>query len=542
MNKSSKINVNASSLVGLKAELFKKQEQLKRDRLQPGSSASSSKNRHGESKKPSIWNKKNAGVKQRAEKDLEQLANERDELDNARNKLEAKAKFYEKMTKDGFIPENDSDERFLVDFERKALDQREEFKRRVEELEREEETNEKEIPPPANPDEEWVDYTDTLGRSRRCMRKDLPNLVSMDKRLNPEVYKEQEKEAEKKKEDLPDLMSNDMYREMLRKKWEEEEEQAAKGPLGSTHYQNLKYDEVRDMGVGYFDFSKDQTERNEQMDTLQLLRDETMGQRERREKLKLKRKAAMIARLEKIKERKRQKGEVIEDEEEKEEEKEEKEDKRLTEGVEKDTKPKESKVREWDIGKEPVSAWEQRLTNMRDERPAEFAPPSIYNTASHRRGQNQPPLYPPPKDYNSTFPNITTERTVKKPFTPRSSDISPPDVGYQDSSLDAGQRSKMSLPPPRDYSSVYGRVKETTGQKSSTATWSQWNAPSGSLELNRPFATGGGFGCTSSGGTSERTTTANTPTATVESVDTRVEDSEGAIASALSFFRKNAGK
>nr|XP_054753601.1 coiled-coil domain-containing protein 174-like [Lytechinus pictus] len=104
MNKSSKINVNASSLVGLKAELFKKQEQLKRDRLQPGSSASSSKNRHGESKKPSIWNKKNAGVKQRAEKDLEQLANERDELDNARNKLEAKAKFYEKMTKDGFIP------------------------------------------------------------------------------------------------------------------------------------------------------------------------------------------------------------------------------------------------------------------------------------------------------------------------------------------------------------------------------------------------------------------------------------------------------
>ncbi|XP_063954719.1 coiled-coil domain-containing protein 174-like isoform X2 [Lytechinus pictus] len=541
MNKSSKINVNASSLVGLKAELFKKQEQLKRDRLQPGSSASSSKNRHGESK-PSIWNKKNAGVKQRAEKDLEQLANERDELDNARNKLEAKAKFYEKMTKDGFIPESDSDERFLVDFERKALDQKEEFKRRVEELEREEETNEKEISPPANPDEEWVDYTDTLGRSRRCMRKDLPNLVSMDKRLNPEVYKEQEKkEAEKKKEDLPDLMSNDMYREMLRKKWEEEEEQAAKGPLGSTHYQNLKYDEVRDMGVGYFDFSKDQTERNDQMDTLQLLRDETMGQRERREKLKLKRKAAMKARLEKIKERKRQKGEVIEDEEEEEEE-EEKEDKRLTEETEKESKPKESTVREWDIGKEPVSAWEQKLTNIRDERPVEFAPPSIYNATSHKRGQNQPPLYPPPKDYNSTFQNPATEKTVKMPFTPRSSDISPPDVRYQDSSLDAGHRSKMSLPPPRDYSSVYGRVKETTGQKSSTATWSQWNAPSGSLDSNQPFNTGGGFGCTVSRGTSERTTTANTPTATVESVDTRVEDSEGAIASALSFFRKNAGK
>ena len=55
--------------------------------------------------------------------------------------------------------------------------------------------------------------------------------------------REKEKEeAEKKKEDLPDLLSNDMYREMLRKKWEAEEEAAAKGPLGPTHYQNVKYD------------------------------------------------------------------------------------------------------------------------------------------------------------------------------------------------------------------------------------------------------------------------------------------------------------
>eukprot|EP00057_Strongylocentrotus_purpuratus_P032071 XP_786551.2 PREDICTED: coiled-coil domain-containing protein 174 [Strongylocentrotus purpuratus] len=345
MNKSSKINVNASSLVGLKAELFKKQEQLKRDRLQPGGSTSSNKNRHGESKKPSIWNKKNSGVQGRAEKDLEQLAEERDELDNARNKLEAKAMFYEKMTKEGYLPDGDSEERFLVDFERKALDKKEAFKHRVEELE-----NEEDIPPPANPGEEWVNYTDTLGRSRRCMRKDLPNLISMDKKLNPQVYNEPEKKhVEEKKDDLPDLMSNDMYREMLRKKWEEEEEEAAKGPLVSTHFQNVKYDEVRDMGVGYFDFSKDKNQRNQQMETLQLLRDETLGQRERREKLKLKRKAAMKARLEKIKERKRAKGEVIEDEEEEEEE-EKKKDDRLTEAAE-ETKPvKKSEVREWDVG------------------------------------------------------------------------------------------------------------------------------------------------------------------------------------------------
>lgn len=38
----------------------------------------------GQNQKPSIWNKKNSGVQGRAEKDLEQLAEERDELDNAR--------------------------------------------------------------------------------------------------------------------------------------------------------------------------------------------------------------------------------------------------------------------------------------------------------------------------------------------------------------------------------------------------------------------------------------------------------------------------
>ncbi|XP_071478123.1 coiled-coil domain-containing protein 174-like [Diadema antillarum] len=499
MNKSNKINVNVSSLVDLKAELFKKQEQLKRDRLQTqqqgGSSASTTRARPAESKKPSIWSKKNAGVKARAEKDLEKLEEERNELENARSKLEAKAKFYEKMTKDGGLPNSDGGEHFLVDFEKKALDNLDELRSRgVGPLPREEAEKEEvdrlaeddEIPPPANRDEEWVDYTDSLGRSRRCMRKDLPHLISMDKNLNPQAFQEkEEKKTSEKGEELPDLMSNDMYREMLRKKWEAEEEAAANGPQGPTHYQNVKYDEVRDLGVGYFDFSKDQTERNEQMERLQLLRDETLGQRQRREKLKAKRKAAMKARLEKVKERKRQRGELVEDEEEEEEEEEETvvpekkkkdgaEQARLADAPEQDGSPREAKVREWDIGKEPVSPWEQRLDNVRNERPSEFAPPSSYESSGW-----------------------------KKP-----------------------QRSKPQFPPLRDYTSSYGKRTERTEGKSS-ALGSQWNNPGGSGTGTQPFAAAGDSYILSQRGRG------NT------SSDSKTED---AISSALSFFRTNANQ
>ena len=45
-----------------------------------------------------------------------------------------------------------------------------------------------------------------------------------------------------KQETLPDLLSSDMHRKMMRKKWEaEEEEMRSRGP-GPLHYQNLMFD------------------------------------------------------------------------------------------------------------------------------------------------------------------------------------------------------------------------------------------------------------------------------------------------------------
>ena len=108
-----------------------------------------------------------------------------------------------------------------------------------------------------SPDDEWVEYTDALGRSRKCLKKDLPDLVRNDKELYK--YKEEVKihlsysrlvssvkfgilfslqearERELEEAKAADLMSEDMRRELLRQKWEKEEEENLQ--KRNVHYQ-----------------------------------------------------------------------------------------------------------------------------------------------------------------------------------------------------------------------------------------------------------------------------------------------------------------
>ncbi|XP_022082105.1 coiled-coil domain-containing protein 174-like isoform X2 [Acanthaster planci] len=413
MNAKKKIEVNSSSLVGLKAELFRKQEALRKEKLQQGSTTIKSK---PVPKKPSIWSKKNAGVQSRAEKDKSLTVEEENQLDKSRAALEAKTRLYEQMSQRSVLSADDEvSDRFLVDFEKKAIDELHEEK--IYQQEKSEETEYEmgatDVPGPVDPEDEWVDYVDTLGRSRRCMKKDLPELINMDKRLNPQAFKDAE-EKTTSEEPLPDLLSSDMYREMMRKKWEEEEEEMRRRGPGSVHYQNVRFDEVREMGVGYFDFSKDESERQKQMEMLKHLRDETLDQRSKSEQLKAKRKAALKARLEKVKQRKRLKGELVEDEEEqKDEEREEREEGEEVQ-QEEDVRQiaerlKAAPIRPWDIGKE--SQWERVKRQVRAERPQEFAPPSCYydgtapaakanpNTLRNNPQSKRLQEFAPPTDY-----------------------------------------------------------------------------------------------------------------------------------------------
>ncbi|KAK7878776.1 hypothetical protein WMY93_030936 [Mugilogobius chulae] len=112
----------ASSLVDLKAELYRKQEQFKQEKLAQvsGGGAGSKVKEKVSTKKPS-------------------LAEEQDNLNAARRKLEEKAKLYEQMSK-GDLPDEETEGLFLVDFTQKIIDKRRKHSGRWRESERDRES------------------------------------------------------------------------------------------------------------------------------------------------------------------------------------------------------------------------------------------------------------------------------------------------------------------------------------------------------------------------------------------------------------------
>ncbi|XP_067855074.1 coiled-coil domain-containing protein 174 [Heptranchias perlo] len=397
-------HVTASSLVDLKAELYRKQEEFKQEKLLKEAGAPFKAK--PANKKPNIWIKQNSGVSVRAEKDIEERNEEQQTLDKSKQRLEEKAKLYEQMTK-GDLPDEETESMYLVDFTQKIFDKQKELQalreseaaRKAAESEKEENTvPEPEIAPPQDPDEEWVDYVDSLGRSRRCMKKDLSGLLALDKDL-----KGSRQEVEKNT-----LLSEDMRRELQRQQWEKEEEEALNRPIGPVHYEDIRQSEARELGVGYFAFARDESARKKQIETLDMLREQTMDQRTKREKLKEKRKVMLNARLARVRQRKMKKlkGDGTEDTAElPEQDNEGEETKELgpmpapsepgvtqneatyprNKKVEvviqerKDTKPGVPHIREWDRGKELLFGhWSRNCPDPRDERPSEFAPPSEY--------------------------------------------------------------------------------------------------------------------------------------------------------------------
>uniref|UniRef100_A0A8D1Y4W9 CCDC174 alpha/beta GRSR domain-containing protein n=1 Tax=Sus scrofa TaxID=9823 RepID=A0A8D1Y4W9_PIG len=321
------LDVTASSLVDLKAELFRKQEEFKQEKLLKDAGVLGKPKTTN--KKPSIWSKQNAGVSNRAEKDAEQKLEEQKTLDKAREKLEEKAKLYEKMTKGDFIDEEVED-MYLVDFTQKIIDRHKEMgtvganrdSRRTGKRDDDEEIlSEKDIPPPQDPSEEWVDYVDSLGRSRRCMKKDLPDLLEMDKNLQGRLFVSPANEKT--------LLSEDMRKELQRQQWEEEEREALRRPMGPVHYEDIRENDGGVIGP--------LPPESEVMAT-----------------------PCTAAQSSKV--------EVIVQER-------------------KDTRPGVPHIREWDRGKDfSFGYWSKRQSDLRSERDPEFAPPSDYFVGQKRTG------------------------------------------------------------------------------------------------------------------------------------------------------------
>ncbi|KAJ7316939.1 hypothetical protein JRQ81_003101 [Phrynocephalus forsythii] len=415
------LDVTVASLVDLKAELFRKQEEFKKEKLLKDAGVPIKPK--VTNKKPNIWTKQNKGVSCRAEKDAEQKIEEQQTLDKSRQKLEEKALLYEKMTK-GDFPDEETEDLYLVDFTQKIIDKQREVRelgakeaarKAAAEKGEEERLLEDDVPPPQDPGEEWVDYVDALGRSRRCMKKDLPHLLQMD----------QELQGKRQMTEDRTLLSDDMKKELQRQEWEREEEEALKRPMGPIHYEDIRENEARQLGVGYFAFSRDQALRRKQMETLEMLREQTTDQRTKREHLKEKRKAVLEARLAKLRAKKRLKNGGA-DENGAEEEAVEpvpgeprpaeaprvSAESRKVEVViqeRKDTKPGVPYVREWDKGKEfTFGMWSKKQSELRNERDPEFAPPSAYFVGQKRAQESH--------GQNWNKPGYSSERTEQNPL------------------------------------------------------------------------------------------------------------------------------
>ncbi|CAG7631172.1 unnamed protein product, partial [Allacma fusca] len=255
------------SLIELKAELNRKRRDLEEQRSAKGVPKSVSKSKEKSLQNLLLKEKKNAGVDRRSAADLEQHEKEKMTEEKSRAVLEAKAKLYEKMTTEAL----DYDEQehpvlanSLVNFQQKAIEKYQARKRGK--------GDEK--------DEDWVEFIDTLGRTRRCHKSELAQAIANDEELASREKEKFEtceisfgKEINSKGSNsssggaggnnsvdgksigsystvpppttlnLTKTLTEEQVKEMSHRKWEEEQDLAEAKDY--VHYQDVLYDAIK---------------------------------------------------------------------------------------------------------------------------------------------------------------------------------------------------------------------------------------------------------------------------------------------------------
>ncbi|XP_011305378.1 coiled-coil domain-containing protein 174 [Fopius arisanus] len=254
MNNSKKINVSYSSLVGLKAELLRKQAEVQEARA-----------KH-KTQSPTVLRPKlkSKTLKQSSKTSDSKVTEIEDvnELKKSRYMLEAKSRLYEKLKK----THGDRSHNYLVDFSHKPISS----SSSEDEIYNEEDYEDKN----SDPEDDWVEYSDCFGRTRKCLRRDLPKMEEKDKMVKQEIREDSSSDTEGPPNPplfIPPPKEPEI--EKLRKKWEEQTEKLSHKP--DIHYQDILFDEARAHGVGYYAFSQDEDERLKQQANLLKIRKET---------------------------------------------------------------------------------------------------------------------------------------------------------------------------------------------------------------------------------------------------------------------------
>ncbi|KAI8437651.1 hypothetical protein MSG28_011902 [Choristoneura fumiferana] len=465
--RSKKILFNKSSLLSLKAELLKKQEEVQDKKHLP--------QHRVDSYKPPVAKAKNVKDTEKPGKRSFKdnlKAVDTDELEACRKSklaLEKKAELYAHLA-DG-AGNSELSGRFLVDFNTKKQQEPEPECKSSQDTDVTYQSYEE-------VESEWTEFTDCLGRTRKCLKSDLDLYIKRDQELMQTMIKDQVKPIEEMPEnEVPQVekpllvqKTND-YLQSLREKWEEKErELLAKDK--DIHYQDLLYDEARIHGVSYFSFSTDEAERQKQMEALKKQRQETLAAQAEAEERRRKRDELLAARVAAARARQRARAGLPPEDPTKENEKDfttcllefltqqkneadnkaKEEEKKIKEEQEKERqKLRDAYVRDWDIGKEGVEGkvkkfremtQEEYVEQQRAKRIEEFAPIQ----GSCRDGSNYtfdgrgkvvaPDNYPPlSKSWTDVRPK------VKTPPPPIISYTEPEEKGLYFSS-------KKSMPKP----------------------------------------------------------------------------------------------
>ncbi|KAI1295490.1 Coiled-coil domain-containing protein [Halotydeus destructor] len=342
---SKKIKIpGTASLTDLKAELLRKRQEATTSNADSVSKSSSTNQpkwremadkleQQGKLKEIRREPSKNSGSKKRADEDDDDLLNEN--LRKSREALERKAKLYDErfnqartetlnVSRNSDDSSDSEDDNELVNFKLKI---------KMGEVPNSHRDYED--------DDDYVEFTDSLGRTRRCLKKDVDHYRSLDENVNrPETPRD-----ELINDDRSSASGSPPYGPMP---FDYEEEEVKE--IRPIRYEGMKQDEVREHGVAHYAFSTDEAEREKQMKYLDHLREETKKHMELRKQRKLERKEKKKARLEKM----ASEGLPMPEEESESSSEEESTEQFVSTTDERDAQvlaEKEDKPRDWDLGK-----------------------------------------------------------------------------------------------------------------------------------------------------------------------------------------------
>ncbi|KMZ02871.1 coiled-coil domain-containing protein 174 [Drosophila simulans] len=405
------ISVNLSSLLSLKAELLRKQHEVRVAKATKGSAADFRPAKSaGNKEKFNDQGYKKVGSSDDGAKVYE--AEDHAQLEKSRRILEAKSKFYDRMSRNG--GSLNSDDNCLVMFNRKKQEADREPEQRTQRRESRQRLSSSSS---SSHDEEdhddlEVEYVDCLGRTRKCLRKDLKEAKRRDKELAesmPERLDQtkanwmidtkgsREQNSNHNSDDesfigprptesvVSEALSTMTKHDEQRMNWERKEQENFDKP--DVHYQDVFFDEARTHGVGYYAFSTDEEERRKQQLDLEKARQATTAEQMRRDELRAQRDRLVAERVLAAKNRIRERNglppinveDYLREEQQKKDElaKEKAELKREEEerkaAIERKKEKEEAELEE--LRKEHVRDWDKNKPGVRKRRDSDSAEP-----------------------------------------------------------------------------------------------------------------------------------------------------------------------